>query len=174
MAQPVRKIVVKPRKNKKTPQTTKKKHQEYGVSKLEDKFAKEFLDKLGVRYIRQFKAASIGRYFDFYLPDDHLLIEIDGDYYHSYGKLYEEMSPMQKHNKRVDQQKDHWALINGIPLMRIWEHDIHKNKNTVLERLKKRITVSKEEKEKKDKKKRRNWNENNTIRTSIGHGDKKL
>lgn len=55
--------------------------QEYGVSKLEDKFALEFLDKLGVRYIRQFKAESIERYYDFYLPDSHILIEIDGDYW---------------------------------------------------------------------------------------------
>lgn len=55
--------------------------QEYGTSKLEDKFAKEFLDKLGVNYIRQFKAESIERYYDFYLVDSHILIEIDGDYW---------------------------------------------------------------------------------------------
>ena len=161
MAQPVRKNVVKPKTKKKRVQNPKRKHEEYGVSKLEDKFAKEFLDELGVRYVRQFKAASIGRYYDFYLPDDHLLIEVDGDYYHSYGKLYEDMSPMQKHNKRVDRQKDRWALINGIPLMRIWEHDINKNKSEVMKKLKERIVVSKTEKEKKDKKKRRNWNEDN-------------
>ena len=163
MAQPVRKNVVKPKTKKKRVQKPKRKHEEYGVSKLEDKFAKEFLDELGVRYVRQFKAASIGRYYDFYLPDDHLLIEVDGDYYHSYGKLYEDMSPMQKHNNRVDRQKDRWALINGIPLMRIWEHDINKNKSDVMKKLKERIVVSKTEKEKKDKKKRRNWNEDNNL-----------
>jgi len=163
MTQPVRKNVVKPKTKKKRVQKPKRKHEEYGISKLEDKFAKEFLDELGVRYVRQFKAASIGRYYDFYLPDDHLLIEVDGDYYHSYGKLYEDMSPMQKHNKRVDRQKDRWALINGIPLMRIWEHDINKNKSEVMKKLKERIVVSKTEKEKKDKKKRRNWNEDNNL-----------
>lgn len=64
--------------------STKKSHhhkQEYGMSKLEDKFAHDFLDKLGIKYIRQFKAESIERYYDFYLPDSHILIEIDGDYW---------------------------------------------------------------------------------------------
>ena len=67
----------------------KRKHPEYGTSKLEEKFAKEFLDKLNVKYIYQFKMESIGRYLDFYLPDEHMAIEIDGDFYHSYGLTYE-------------------------------------------------------------------------------------
>lgn len=140
---------------KKTLPKKERRHPEYGTSKLEDKFAKDFLEKLGVRYTRQFKATSIGRYYDFYLPDDHLLIEIDGDYYHSYGKLYEDMSPMQKHNRRVDRQKDHWALVNGIPLLRIWEHDINKHPSKVIEILEERIQTSRNEKDKKDKMRRR-------------------
>ena len=51
-----------------------KKHEEYGTSKLEEKFAKEFLDKLGVEYIYQFKAESIGRYYDFCIPSANLII----------------------------------------------------------------------------------------------------
>ena len=35
--------------------------QEYGTSKLEERFAKNFLDKLGVEYKYQYKAESIGR-----------------------------------------------------------------------------------------------------------------
>lgn len=134
---------------------TKKKHPEYGTSKLEEKFKKEFLDKIGVHYIYQFKMASIERYLDFYLPDENIAIEIDGDYYHSFGKVYEEMSPMQKHNKRVDKQKDHWCIINCIKLIRIWEHDINKNPSKVLEMLREMIAFGKEtvnkEKEKKKK-----------------------
>lgn len=160
MAQPIRKEIKNPPKPKKI-QTTKaarvKKYKErmkakyeYGTSKLEERFAHNFLDKLGVKYVYQFKAESIGRYYDFYLPEHRLLLEIDGDYYHSYGLVYEQMSPMQKKNKRVDEQKDHWALINGIPLIRIWEHDINEHSEKVLQMLKERLYLADEENKRKE------------------------
>lgn len=133
----------------------KRKHAEYGTSKLEERFAHDFLDALGIKYVYQFKAESIGRYYDFYLPDYRLLLEIDGDYYHSYGLVYEEMSPMQKKNKRVDEQKDHWALINCIPLMRIWEHDINKHPEMVKKMLKERLYLAENEKKILEEKKKR-------------------
>ena len=37
----------------------------YGTSKLELDFARDFLDKLGVKYIYQYEAKDIGRFFDF-------------------------------------------------------------------------------------------------------------
>ncbi len=82
MAQPIKnknikKIVPNNHKNK----NAKRKHKEYGTSLLEKRFAKEFLDKLGVKYTYQFKAESIGRYFDFYCPEANVLIEVDGDYW---------------------------------------------------------------------------------------------
>lgn len=55
-------------------------HPKYGTSKLEDKFAKEFLDKLGVPYEKQFEAKDIGRFYDFKIGG-RVLIEIDGDYW---------------------------------------------------------------------------------------------
>lgn len=116
-----------------------RKHPEYGTSKLEERFAKKFLDKLGYEYETQFKAESIGRYYDFYIPTANLLLEIDGDYFHSYGLVYEEMNPMQKKSSRVDKDKDKWALTHKIPLIRIWEHDINNNPKQVMEMLKKEI-----------------------------------
>lgn len=117
-----------------------RKHPEYGTSKLEDRFAKDFLDKLNIVYQTQFKAESIGRYYDFYCPASNTIIEIDGDYFHSYGLLYEQMSPMQKKNKRVDEQKDKWAREHGINLIRIWEHDINKNPTQVMNMLKEKLS----------------------------------
>ena len=52
-------------------------HPQYGTSKLEEKFAKEFLDVLGVSYQYQFEAKDIKRFFDF-LVEGIVLIEIDG------------------------------------------------------------------------------------------------
>ena len=122
-------------------------HPQYGTSKLEEKFAKEFLDVLGLSYQYQFEAKDIKRFFDF-LVEGIVLIEIDGDYYHSYGKLYEDMNPMQKRNFRVDMIKDSWAAENGYILCRIWEHDIRNNPDGVMKKIKDVLDI-------KDKKKKR-------------------
>lgn len=145
----------KPKKVRVWQQKPERKHPEYGTSKLEERFAKNFLEKLGVKYIYQYKMESIGRYLDFYLPEENIAIEVDGDFYHSYGLVYEQMSPMQKKNARVDKQKDHWCLINCIKLIRIWEHDINKNPSKVLDMLREECHTAREEEERKKKKNRR-------------------
>jgi very-short-patch-repair endonuclease len=142
-----KKVKRKPTKSeiiKKTIERSKKKHQEYGTSKLEERFAHDFLDKLGVEYQYQYYASDIKRYYDFYLVNERVLIEVDGDFYHGYGKLYEDMSPMQKKNYRVDNIKNEWAAIHSIPLIRIWEHDINNNPKKVMKLLKEWITVATE------------------------------
>ncbi len=53
----------------------------FGTSKLEEDFARDFLEKLEVKYIYQFEAKDIKRWFDFYLPEHNLIIEIDGGYW---------------------------------------------------------------------------------------------
>ena len=75
MAQPIKKSVgKKPIKRKK--QTTRaarvremrkrmKGSQEFGTSKLEERFAKNFLDKLNIPDTQQYKGTGINRYFDF-------------------------------------------------------------------------------------------------------------
>lgn len=161
MAQPVKKDLkkaVKVRKVKtKTPRKKRPHKQEYGTSKLEERFAKEFLDKLGVEYTYQFKAESIGRYYDFYIPSVRLIIEIDGSYYHSDPRLFEgkELSPMQKKNKRVDELKNRWALEHGIPLLRIWEKDINENPSMVMKMLKEKIGACSEKVRIEEEKKKR-------------------
>lgn len=127
----------------------------YGSSKLEDRFAKDFLDKLGVKYIRQYEAKDIKRFYDFYLPEKRMLIEVDGDFFHSYGLVYEEMSPMQKRNSRVDKIKNMWAGMHGIPLLRIWEHDINNNPEKVMRMLEQFIGISSEKKQILENKKKR-------------------
>lgn len=142
MPQPVsRKRTSKKLTVKKLSDAVKKKrqHPKYGASKLEDYFAENFLDVIGVKYVRQFEAKEIGRFYDFYCENANIIIEVDGDYYHSYGLKYEEKNPMQKHNEWVDRVKDEWALERGIPVIRIWEHDIHENPEKVMKNLKEAI-----------------------------------
>jgi len=129
---------------------SKKPHPKYGTSKLEDKFAKEFLDKLGVPYERQFEAKDIKRFYDFKVGN-RVLLEIDGDYFHGFNKLYEEKNPMQKHNARVDEIKNEWARAHGYILVRIWEHDINNNSTRVMKELKEFLNI---DNKKNDKNKR--------------------
>ena len=135
-------------------------HPKFGTSKLEEDFAKEFLDKLGVKYVYQFEAKDIGRFYDFYLPSHNLIIEVDGGYYHSDPRIVDEnkLNPMQKHNKRVDEHKDKWALMHGIPIMRIWEKDIRENPKMVMDELKKRLYIQNEKITTTEKKNKRHIN----------------
>lgn len=64
--------------------------------------------------------------------------------------VYEEKSPMQKHNETVDKIKNQWAHERKIPLLRIWEHDINDNPSMVIRTLKKEIGVATKKQEKKD------------------------
>lgn len=155
MPQPVPRQKAGKVKVKRLSQVVKQKrpHPKYGTSKLEDYFAENFLDVLGIKYVRQYEAKEIGRFYDFKIVDGPI-IEVDGDYYHSYGLTYEEKNPMQKHNERVDRLKDEWALSRGIPILRIWEHDIRDNPEKVMRLLKEAIG-SYTEKQKKIKEKNR-------------------
>ena len=95
-SQPVKSNITVPKKKKKKVKPTKrevirkaaerskKKHKEYGTSKLEERFARDFLDKLGVKYQYQYFASDIKRYYDFYLPEHEIFIEYNrlGDFFH--------------------------------------------------------------------------------------------
>ena len=120
-------------------------HPKFGTSKLEQDFAEQFLEKLGVEYIWQFEAKDIGRFYDFYLPKHNLIIEVDGSYYHSDPRVVDEnkLNPMQQRNKRIDEYKNRWALANGIPLIRIWEKDIREKPKQVLDELAKILGLQK-------------------------------
>ena len=155
---------------KTTSHKTQKKHPKYGTSKLEKDFAKDFLDKLGLKYVYQFEAKSCGRFYDFaiFINGDVndcsfgniLLLEIDGSYWHSDPRLVTEdkMNPTQKKNKRVDNYKNKWALEHGMPLMRIWEKDIRENPKEVLKELKERFFIADKKLENKVKKNKRHVN----------------
>jgi very-short-patch-repair endonuclease len=157
MPQPIKKKITpkktttkaKPRKRSDRP------HPKYGTSKLEDRFAKDFLEKMGVKYERQYEAKDIGRFYDFFIPAARLLIEVDGDFYHGYGLLHEQKNPMQKHNEWVDKVKDEWAAQHGIPLIRIWEHDINDKPGEVMKMLKKRIGDATKEQDRKNERRKR-------------------
>lgn len=143
MRQPTPKNKNVPQKKTVKKQKGKRWHPQYGTSKLEEDFASQFLDKLGVKYIYQFEAKDIGRFFDFYLPELNLILEIDGDYWHGNPEKYseEELKGHQKRARRVDEHKTKWALLHSIPILRFWESDIRKKPKMVMEILKKELNI---------------------------------
>lgn len=112
-----------------------------GTSKLEEKFAREFLDKLRVKYVRQWPMGKTGRFCDFAIEGHNILIEVDGDYYHGYGLLYEKMDAIQKHNNAVDRYKNQWALEHNFKMVRFWEHEIRKEPSKVMAKLKRLLGI---------------------------------
>ena len=116
-------------------------HPKYGTSKLEERFAREFLDKLGLKYTYQYEAQSIGRFFDFRIEPRGPIIEIQGSYWHGDSRLYEEkdLNATQKHSRRVDEYKRKWCSMNGIPLIYIWEEDINKDPEGIMKFLREKL-----------------------------------
>ena len=156
-------------------------NQKYGTSQLEKKFARDFLDRMGLVYIYQFEAKDIKRFFDFALTcyDDvkyeyeekdgikcvkqegqffslDLLIEVDGSFFHADQRVVTEdkITPMHKHNKFIDGLKDQWAALHGVPLLRIWEYDIIHNPKMVEKEIEKYIKSGKKKKSIKENKKK--------------------
>ena len=169
-------MIIQPRKKRKPPKKAQARnqipvvqpdpkkrvveHPKYGTSKLEEKFAKEFLDKLGVKYVYQFEAKDIGRFFDFFLPDDNCIIEIDGDFWHGNPDKYkeEELRPHQKRAQRIDEHKTKWALMRGIPIIRFWESDINNNPIFVMQELREKLKVREQHLVSEEKNKKRQVN----------------
>ena len=56
---------VKPKSTKPSSHRQSNHKQKYGTSKLEADFAHDFLDKLGVKYIYEYEAKDIKRFYDF-------------------------------------------------------------------------------------------------------------
>lgn len=97
-------------------------------SKLEEIFAK-MLDDEKIVWLNQYRIGV--KLYDFYLPKYNLLIEIDGDYWHSNsnnGFIVDK-----KFKKKIfknDILKNLIAEQNGFKLIRIWEKDLKKMKSS--------------------------------------------
>lgn len=101
------------------------------TSKLEKTFA-NILDLLDIKYNKFFYAKDIKAFYDFYIPDSNLIIEVDGDFWHCNPKKFSEPKyETQKRNLIRDKEKIQWAQENGYKLLRFWEDDINNNIKSV-------------------------------------------
>lgn len=93
----------------------------------------EMLLQLDIKFLQQFQLKSTYpktsvtlRYYDFYLIDYNIIIEVHGDYWHGFGKSVEQMNTIQKEAYSNDIFKIKVAGDHGIKLYHIWEHDTKK------------------------------------------------
>jgi very-short-patch-repair endonuclease len=103
-------------------------------NKLEQTF-RGILDAHDIEYIQSFNS---GRFvYDFYIPSENILIEVDGDFYHSNPLKYPNgpVYDIQIHNAKNDKIKNEWAKANGYTLLRFWESDIQDNRLQVVKTL---------------------------------------
>jgi len=82
----------------------------------------EILKELNIKYETQ-KIVE-GKIYDFYIPEKNLLVEVDGNYWHSKDKELCEMSAVQKKIYFNDLRKDAIAKKMGYELERVWEQEL--------------------------------------------------
>ena len=77
---------------------------------------KEQLDMINIKYIQQKRAYNGERYFflDFYIPSLKLVIECNGDYWHSFPDKI-----------KRDKQLKKYVESTGRKIIFIWEHEIN-------------------------------------------------
>jgi very-short-patch-repair endonuclease len=97
----------------------------------------EILDELKIYYFSQ--KIIKDKIFDYYIPKANLIIEVDGDYWHGYGKEYSELNEIQKRSNRSDKDKDILAKGLGYEMLRFWEHDIFNNPDFIKSEILKKI-----------------------------------
>lgn len=91
-------------------------------------YTKKLLEQLNVVFIQQYELS--GFYYDFFLPEHNVLIEVNGDYFHSNPTKYvrSKWNRMQKKNYKRDKIKLAVALRKGYRIFYIWESDLKAGK----------------------------------------------
>lgn len=80
-----------------------------------------------VRYTHQFSVPwqrGWKKWYDFYLHDYNLLVEVDGTYWHGKGLVDAELNEQQKNTRKNDIEKNKLATVRGYSLLRIWEDEL--------------------------------------------------
>ena len=103
-------------------------------TRIENKI-EDYIKSLNIIYKKNYR---IGRFLvDFYLMDYNLIIECDGDYWHSNPRFYDfkNLDKIQIKNKDRDKRKEEMLKENEIKFIRFWEYDIHNSFNIVAEKI---------------------------------------
>lgn len=90
---------------------------------------KDILNELNIPFKHQFRLNN--HLFDFHLLNTNVLIEVDGDYWHSNPKKFKKLNKIQLEQKIKDNRNNEIAKENNFILLRFWENDILNNVENV-------------------------------------------
>lgn len=100
-----------------------------------EKIGYSILDEIGVEYFAQhllFEKFCV----DAFVPAKNTVIQFDGDYWHCNKSKFPEPDKRQKTRIALDNSQDKYMSTAGVFVIRIWESDLLKNRDVVLERIK--------------------------------------
>lgn len=89
---------------------------------------KQILQELKLDYKFQFYLYDDNRArfnFDFFIKNKNLIIECDGDYWHSNPKIYKTLNSTQLKIKQRDLLKENLLKNKNIKLLRFWESEFN-------------------------------------------------
>lgn len=100
-----------------------------------EEFVENFLKEKEIEFIPQ-KALKWCNY-DFYLVEEKVAIECEGDYWHCNPRVYPEgpKNNIQKLNLEKNKMKIEICEKVDVPLLKVWELDIKKDENKVKEQI---------------------------------------
>lgn len=98
---------------------------------------KRYLDEHKIPYIFQYNLDGI-YYPDFYLPEHNLVLEVQGDYWHSNPEIYTDdmLDERQRKHKARDRKKFGYYKMKRIKFYEIWGKDIHEDINKAMSKVK--------------------------------------
>jgi very-short-patch-repair endonuclease len=107
------------------------------------------LVEMNVLHTRQhiIKHEGVRKFYDFYLPDYDIIIEVNGDYWHASPTLYSENDIIKypfgyKTAAQIwqrDLEKKYHADKKNIPILYIWEHELKENKKDLVNLIKNKL-----------------------------------
>lgn len=107
----------------------------------------DMLEQNNISFVIEYKIrkdySKFGYYaYDIYIDSAHLLIEVNGDYWHANPKFYKESDivPISKNYRpkaseiwQKDVNKVQYAIDKGYTILVIWEYDLKNNYNSVVQ-----------------------------------------
>lgn len=103
---------------------------------LEEKQIKEFIETLNIKVLENDRSILDGKELDILIPEKNIAIEINGLYWHSFGKKDIE-------NKKYHLEKKEKCLTKGINLLHITDYEWNNKKDIVKSMIKSKVGLTK-------------------------------
>lgn len=85
-------------------------------------FKAKLIEVHGDGVVHKQRVDGINHEFDFYVPDENMLVEFDGDYWHG-NPTKHELTPKMKRQYRLDESFIRAAEVRGYVVRHAWESE---------------------------------------------------